>query len=100
MTFGAMTSESVRFPTRNLIFDDVRFVGFWLDQWKTCQSVGQLRVSLEEILNPLALKQVSYPIDSVFSIEEFAEAMARNSESRMGKVLLARDKEKIKSSLS
>ena len=100
VTFGAMTSESVRFPTRNLIFDDVRFVGFWLDRWKSCQSVGQLRVSLEEILNPLALNQVSYPIDSVFSIEEFAEAMARNSESRMGKVLLARDKEKIESSLS
>ena len=34
ITFGAMVSEQVRFPTRNLIFDDIRFVGFWLDRWK------------------------------------------------------------------
>ena len=32
VTFGAMDSDPVRFPTRNLIFDDVRFVGFWLDK--------------------------------------------------------------------
>ena len=30
--FRAMDSDPVRFPTRNLIFDDVRFVGFgWTD---------------------------------------------------------------------
>ena len=28
VTFGAMDASAVRFPTRNLIFDDVRMVGF------------------------------------------------------------------------
>ena len=29
-----MDASAVRFPTRNLIFDDVRMVGFWLDLWR------------------------------------------------------------------
>mgnify|MGYP000426690857 CR=1 FL=1 len=100
VTFGAMDSDPIRFPTRNLIFDDVRFVGFWLDRWRSRQSPAQLRNSLEEVLQPLAMKEVSYPIDSVYSIEEYAEAISRNSKSRFGKVLLARDKQRIESSVS
>ena len=91
VTFGAMDSEPVRFPTRNLIFDDIRFVGFWLDRWKR-KSLAQLRNSLEEVLQPLALNQVKHPIDSVFAIDDFEAALRRNSESRFGKVLLAKKK--------
>ena len=100
VTFGAMDSESVRFPTRNLIFDDIRFVGFWLDRWKRKKSLAQLRNSLEEVLQPLALNEVKYPIDSVFAIDDFKAALRRNSESRFGKVLLARDKEMIEKSIN
>ena len=93
-------SLSVRFPTRNLIFDDIRFVGFWLDRWKRKKSLSQLRNSLEEVLQPLALNEVKYPIDSVFAIDDFKAALRRNSESRFGKVLLARDKEMIEKSIN
>jgi NADPH:quinone reductase-like Zn-dependent oxidoreductase len=40
VTFGAMDASAVRFPTRNLIFDDVRMVGFWLDRWRRKQSAN------------------------------------------------------------
>ena len=100
ITFGAMDSEPVRFPTRNLIFDDIRFVGFWLDRWKRKKSLAQLRNSLEEVLQPLALNEIRYPIDSVFAIEDFKAALQRNAESRFGKVLLARDKEMIEKSIN
>jgi mitochondrial enoyl-[acyl-carrier protein] reductase / trans-2-enoyl-CoA reductase len=95
VTFGAMDSSPVRFPTRSLIFDDVRFVGFWLDKWKRKQSPARLRNALEEVLQPLALAEIRHPIDKVFGLDEFDQALARNSESRMGKVLLARDKDVI-----
>ena len=95
VTFGAMDTSPVRFPTRSLIFDDVRFVGFWLDKWKRKQSPASLRNALEEVLQPLALAEIRHPIDKVFGLDEFAQALARNSESRMGKVLLARDKDVI-----
>ena len=100
ITFGAMVSEPVRFPTRNLIFDDIRFVGFWLDRWKRKKSLAQLRNSLEEVFQPLALNEVKYPIDSVFAIDDFKAALQRNAESRFGKVLLARDKEMIEKSIN
>jgi NADPH:quinone reductase-like Zn-dependent oxidoreductase len=67
-------------------------VGFWLDKWKRKQSPASLRNAFEEVLQPLALTEIRHPIDKVFGLDEFAQALARNSESRMGKVLLARDK--------
>ncbi|SVC10979.1 uncharacterized protein METZ01_LOCUS263833, partial [marine metagenome] len=79
--------------TRSLIFDDVRFVGFWLDKWKRKQSPASLRNAVEEVLQPLALAEIRHPIDKAFELQEFDQALARNSESRMGKVLLARDKD-------
>jgi len=95
VTFGAMDGSPVRFPTRSLIFDDVRFVGFWLDKWKRKQSPSSLRNALEEVLQPLALTEISYPVDKVFGLHEFEQALSRNAESRMGKVLLARDKDSL-----
>ena len=87
-----MDGSPVRFPTRSLIFDDVRFVGFWLDKWKRKQSPSSLRNAIEEVLQPLALTEIRHPVDKVFGLNEFEQALTRNAESRMGKVLLARDK--------
>ena len=95
VTFGAMDGSPVRFPTRSLIFDDLRFVGFWLDKWKRKQSPASLRNALEEVLQPLALTEIRHPVDKVFELNEFELALTRNSESRMGKVLLARDKDSL-----
>ncbi len=92
VTFGAMDGSPVRFPTRNLIFDDLRFVGFWLDRWKRKQSPAALRKTLEEVLQPLALAEIKHPIDQVFALTEFSQALERNGQSRMGKVLLERTK--------
>ena len=83
----------LRFPTRSLIFDDVRFVGFWLDKWKRKQSPGGLRNAIEQVLQPLALTEIRHPVDKVFELDEFDQALARNGESRMGKVLLVRRKD-------
>ncbi len=93
VTFGAMDGAPVRFPTRSLIFDDVRFVGFWLDKWKRKQSPGGLRNAIEEVLQPLALTEIRHPVDKLFGLSEFKQALARNAESRMGKVLLVRRKD-------
>ena len=96
VTFGAMDRSPVHFPTRSLIFNDVRFVGFWLDKWKKKQTPASLRNAIENVLQPLALTEIRHSVDKVFGLEEFARALERNSESRMGKVLLARDKDSLK----
>jgi NADPH:quinone reductase-like Zn-dependent oxidoreductase len=47
-----------------------------------------LRNAVEEVLQPLALTEIRHPVDKVFELDEFDLALARNAESRMGKVLL------------
>ena len=97
VTFGAMDTDPVRFPTRNLIFDDVRMVGFWLDRWRRKQSPAGFAPMLEQVLQPLAMTELTHSIDQVFNLEDFQGALARNKESRLGKVLLARDKDFLQS---
>jgi len=92
VTFGAMTGEPVRFPTRNLIFGDVRFVGFWLDKWKRSRDLAALRNAAEEVLQPLAMTEVRHPVDSTFTLDQFHDALKRNAESRFGKVLFVNEK--------
>ena len=97
VTFGAMDTSPVRFPTRNLIFDDVRMVGFWLDRWRRKQSPTGLRNACEQVLQPLAMTELKHSIDQIFNLQDFQDALSRNSQPRMGKVLLARDKEFLES---
>jgi len=92
VTFGAMTGEPVRFPTRNLIFGDVRFVGFWLDKWKRSRDLAALRNAAEEVLQPLAMTEVRHPVDSTFALDQFHDALKRNAEPRFGKVLFVSEK--------
>ena len=47
-------------------------------------------------LEPLALTEISHPIDSIFQLNDFKNALIRNSQSRFGKVLLCRDQKMIK----
>ena len=96
VTFGAMDGEAVRFPTRSLIFDDIRFVGFWLDRWKTTKGLNDIRKAIEDVLQPLALTEIRHPVDSMFNLNEFEQAFSRNNETRLGKVLFARDKDDFK----
>ena len=92
VTFGAMTGEPIRFPTRNLIFDDVRFVGFWLDKWKRSRDLAALRNAVEEVLQPLAMTEIRHPVDSTFALDQFHDALKRNAEPRFGKVLFVNEK--------
>ena len=95
-----MEPESIRFPTRSLIFDDIRFVGFWLDRWKRKQTRKDLVNAVEEVLHPLAMTEINHPIDRVFSFSEYKDALLRNAESRVGKVLLTPDKRLLADSTS
>ena len=98
VTFGAMDGSLVRFPTRNLIFDDIKFVGFWLDRWKNKQSPAGLRSAIEDILHPLALSEIFHPIDKIYRLDCFLDALERNSKSRMGKVIIEREEGTISKS--
>jgi NADPH:quinone reductase-like Zn-dependent oxidoreductase len=89
VTFGAMTGESIRFPTRRLIFDDVRFVGFWLDQWKRRQSHEKIREVCDEILFLAATNVFQSRIEASYPLVKHKEALAHSRAPRLGKVIFA-----------
>ena len=69
------------FPLGELIFNDIRFLGFWLDRWKKRQTPEDLRKEIDRVLQLLALDQVRYSIDQTFELRQIQGAWARNQES-------------------
>lgn len=89
VTVGAMTSELVRFPTRFLIFNDLRLRGFWWDKWQKTHSKEEVDKLFEQIFDLIAKGILKAPVDSVFDLSDIENAMKRaESSNRNGKVML------------
>jgi len=82
-----MTGDKIRFPTRQLIFKDLRFVGFWMDQWNRTKGISAQRSLLARVFEAIKEGTVNTPIEAVYPIERFEDALHHNSAGRMGKVL-------------
>ena len=88
VTFGAMVADLVRFPTRFLIFNDVRLVGFWWDQWSQkagAQGLNQVMSAVYAMMRDGTLK---LPVEATYSFAEYEAAIKHDQQPRLGKVLL------------
>ncbi len=93
VTVGAMTSEPVRFPTRFLIFNDLRLRGFWWDKWQRTHSKEEKDAVLNKIFKMIEDGTLRAPVDKIYPLSEIKEAMKRAAEGgRRGKVLLSYQK--------
>lgn len=89
-TVGAMTSEPVRFPTRFLIFNDLRLRGFWWDKWQRTHSKEQKDAVFNKIFKMIEDGSLRAPVDKVYPLSQIKDAMRRAAEGgRKGKVLLS-----------
>ena len=87
VTFGAMSGEKIRFPTRQLIFNDVRFAGFWMDRWNRERGEEERRALLGRVFDAIAAGELETPVERVYPLDDFADALAHNAAGRFGKVL-------------
>lgn len=88
VTFGAMTGEPVRFPTRELIFSDLVLRGFWIDRWYRTASPEAVAALNEKVY---ALWRGGFPtgVDAVYPVDRVTEAVVRAAQpGRSGKILL------------
>ena len=88
VTFGAMVADLVRFPTRFLIFNDVRLAGFWWDQWSQkagAQGLNQVMSAVYAMMRDGTLK---LPVEATYSFAEYEAAIKHDQQPRFGKVLL------------
>lgn len=88
VTFGGMVGDLVRFPTRFLIFNDVRLVGFWWDQWARKNGLEAVRSVMNEVYGMMQDGRLSLPIEQSYPFEAFQDALAHDQRPRLGKVLL------------
>ena len=88
VTFGGMTGELVRFPTRQFIFSDLRMRGFWMDRWSRTATREQRAELTEQIFALMRAGTLKMAVDAVFELSDFRAAVARALEGgRNGKVL-------------
>ena len=88
VTFGGMVGDLVRFPTRFLIFNDVRLSGFWWDRWMERQGLKQVQAVMDSVYKLMADGNLTLPIEESFHFASFMKALERDAQPRLGKVLL------------
>lgn len=91
VTFGAMTFEPIRFPTRQLIFNDIRMCGFWLTQWRKFHSEEEIQALSDQVYSLIGDGTFQFPVAATYGLSEFHKALDHVSEPRFGKVLLTGD---------
>jgi len=88
VTFGGMVGDLVRFPTRFLIFNDVRLVGFWWDKFCKAQGADVVRDVMDEVYAMMADGRLKLPIEASYQFSQIQDAIAHDKSPRLGKVLL------------
>ena len=88
VTFGAMSFDSIRFPTRQLIFDEIKLTGFWVDGWLRSHSKEEADMMFEEIYALIREGTFSTIVEKWYSLSAFKEALEHVAKPRFGKILL------------
>lgn len=88
VTFGGMTGDLIRFPTREFIFNDLRLRGFWMDRWNRAASAEAKAEMADKVFEMMREGKLKMAVDAVYSLSDYENAIARALEGgRNGKVL-------------
>ena len=88
VTFGGMVGDKVRFPTRFLIFNDVRLVGFWWDKFCKTRGPEAVRAVMDEVYAMMRDERLKLPIEAKYGLSQINEAIRRDKSPKLGKVLV------------
>jgi mitochondrial enoyl-[acyl-carrier protein] reductase / trans-2-enoyl-CoA reductase len=90
VTYGAMSRRSLKVPNKFLIFKGLELRGYWLSRWMEKASHGDVEDVLQPLARMMLARELQLPVEHIYPIAEFAEAMrhAQKSE-RSGKILLS-----------
>lgn len=87
VTFGAMQFDAVRFPTRELIFNNVVLRGFWMDKWHRTNSQARVQIMYDKVFDLMRKGIVKASVESVYSIDDYKAAIEAAGKPRLGKIL-------------
>lgn len=87
VTFGAMSFEPVRYPTRYLIFNKMKLVGFWLDHWMHTHSKEEIDSMFMNIYELIKEGTLSTKVEEWYNLSDFKKALDHATQPRFGKIL-------------
>ena len=88
VTYGAMSRKPLRIPNGLLIFQDLRWRGFWVSQWYRQASPKACREMFAELFALAQRGVIHAPVERIYPLEEASAALARAAQSgRAGKIL-------------
>jgi len=89
VTIGGAARETVRYPTRELIFNDVQLRGFWFDQWTRTHSPSEVLELFAKVWLLMSAGKLTQEVSATFPLSDFTAALASAAApGRRGKVLL------------
>ena len=88
VTFGAMTGEKVRFPTRELIFKNIQLRGFWMDRWARLRPRLEYNACLQQIFNLLQCKKLVLPFAATYPLDQWQKALEAAQRPNLGGKIL------------
>jgi NADPH:quinone reductase-like Zn-dependent oxidoreductase len=75
VTYGGVTTEPMRFPTRPLIFNNIQLRGFWLDGWVRSHPATETEAMSEKIFELLRLGILAQPVAAKYPLTEWRAAL-------------------------
>jgi NADPH:quinone reductase-like Zn-dependent oxidoreductase len=89
LVYGALSMEPLQVPGGQLIFKSTTVKGFWLTDWKRHTPKLERERVLSELLSAMADGHIRPPVEAVYPLSRFREAIPHATRSgRRGKVLL------------
>lgn len=89
VTFGGMSGDKIRFPTRELIFHDITLRGFWMDRWFREKSPAEATTMMTQVFDCLRQGIMQIPIEATYPFDQALEAITRAEQPhRQGKILI------------
>lgn len=88
VTFGGMVGDKVRFPTRFLIFNDVKLVGFWWDKFCQAKPGSEVRAVMDAVYRMMRDGTLSLPIEASYSLGQIQQAIRHDKGPKLGKILI------------
>ncbi len=88
ITYGAMGRKPLTIPNGLLIFHNIQLRGLWITRWIEDSPADEVRAVYENLAARVAAGKLVQPVDSIYPLEAFRDALARlEAPGRAGKVL-------------
>ena len=92
VTYGAMSRQPLRIPNGLLIFQDLRWRGFWISQWYRTAPPAAVAAMFAELFALAQSGVLHAPVERIYPLADCAAALAHAAQSgRAGKILFGGD---------